>query len=96
MSKSAIQKHADKHLGHLGKIEIRNGHAEAHGIYGATVVLTREDSVEYYAAFAGGGAIGMTWTRTEPLPQLPILAGRQRTDMEGPEPCRFRRIRREG
>jgi len=43
MSRSAIKKHADKYLRHLGRIELRNGHPEAHGIYGATVVLTRVD-----------------------------------------------------
>jgi hypothetical protein len=83
MSRSAIQKHADKYLGHLGKVELRNGHREAHGIYGATVVLTRVDCVEYYAAFAGGGAVSMTRTRTEPVPELPIFAVRanSRTDL---------------
>ncbi len=73
MSKSAIQRHADKYLGHLGKIQLRNCHAEAHGVYGATVVLTLSDSIEYYAAFAGDGAVSMTKTRTEPLPQLPLF-----------------------
>jgi len=77
MSRSAILKHAEKYLGLLGRIELKNGHQEAHGIYGATVVLTREDCVEYYAAFAGGGAVSMTKTGTELLPELPIFAGRQ-------------------
>ena len=76
MSRSAIQKHADKYLGHLGKVELRNGHREAHGIYGASVVLTRVDCVEYYAAFAGGGAVSMTRTRIEPLPELPLFTVR--------------------
>jgi hypothetical protein len=77
MSRSAIQKHADKYVGHLGKIELRNGHREAHGIYGAAVILTRHDCVEYYAALAGSGAVSMTRTRTELLPELLIFAGRR-------------------
>jgi len=76
MSRAAIQRHADKYLGHLGKVELRNGHREAYGIYGATVVLTRLDCIEYYAAFAGGGAVSMTKTREEPLPKLPIFAAK--------------------
>jgi hypothetical protein len=76
MSRSAIQKHADKYLGHLGKVELRNCHREAHGIYGATVVLTRADCVEYYAALAGNGAVSMTRTGIEPLPALPLFATR--------------------
>ncbi len=74
MSRSAIKKHADKYLGHLGRVELRNGHPEGHGIYGATVVLTRVDCVEFYAAFADGSAVSMTRTRTEPLPELPLFA----------------------
>jgi hypothetical protein len=77
MSRSAIQKHADKYLGDHGKVELKNGHREAHGIYGATVVLTRRDCIEYYAAFAGGDAVSMTRTRTELLPELPIFAARR-------------------
>lgn len=79
MSRSAIKKHADKYLGHLGRVELRNGHQEAHGIYGATVVLTRVDCVEFYAAFAGGNAVSMTRTGTEPLPELPLFANRFRS-----------------
>jgi hypothetical protein len=74
MSRSAIQEHADKYLGLLGKVELKNGHEEANGIYSATVVLTRTDCVEYYAAFAGGGAVGMIKIRSEPLPSLPLFA----------------------
>ncbi|MGB9069416.1 MAG: hypothetical protein WCC21_12685 [Candidatus Acidiferrales bacterium] len=76
MSRSAIEKHAHKYLGHLGRVELKNCHREADGIYGAIVVLTRSDCIEYYAAFAGSGAVSMTRTRTEPLPDLPLFANR--------------------
>ncbi len=48
--KQRIRIHAEKHLSHLGIIQIKNGHIEAHGVYGATVILTRPETIEYYHA----------------------------------------------
>jgi len=35
------------------------------GIYGATVILTCPETIEYYYIYASGSAVGMTKTRTE-------------------------------
>ncbi len=63
--KQRIRKHAHEHLSHRGIIQIKNGHMEAHDIYGATIVLTCCETIEYYQAYANGGVVGMIKARTE-------------------------------
>ncbi len=63
--KHIIKAHAQKHLAGLGHIQIKNGHRCANGIYGTTVILWTPERIEYYSAYAGGGAVGMVKTRTE-------------------------------
>ncbi len=63
--KHFIRKHAHEHLSHRGIIQITNGHMEAHGIYGATVMLTCPETIEYYHIYASSSAVAMTKTRTE-------------------------------
>ena len=63
--KQLIKRHAHEHLSHRGIVKITNGHMEAHGIYGAAVILTCPNTIEYYHIYASGSAVGMTKTRTE-------------------------------
>ena len=72
--KTAILRHARERLAGLGKIEIRDGHFGAYGIYEATVVLTSADKVEYYHACANSSAVGLVKARTEKLPELPLFS----------------------
>jgi len=63
--KQLIRKHAHEHLSHRGVIKITNVRMEAHGIYGATVILTCPETIEYYHIYASGDAVVMTKTRME-------------------------------
>ncbi|MCB1563919.1 MAG: hypothetical protein KDJ75_10120 [Alphaproteobacteria bacterium] len=75
--KRIIKAHAEKHLAGLGHIQIKNGHKEANGLYGATVILTTPERIDYYSAHAGGGAVGMVKTRSETRSNadIPLFAG---------------------
>jgi hypothetical protein len=73
MSETAISEHAQKYLGRLGRIEIKNVRREAHEIYVATVVLTCNDHIEYFNAWAGDGAVAMIKTHTTPVAGLPLF-----------------------
>ena len=74
MSCAAILRHARCRLAGLGKIEIRDGHPGAYGIYEATVVLTCADKVEYYHACASSSAVSLVKARTAKLPELPLFS----------------------
>lgn len=67
-----IKRHAEKHLGGRGRIEVKNVHREV-GYSAGTVILTTRNSVEYYHAYTGSGAVGMVKTRTTELPLLPLF-----------------------
>ncbi len=45
--KHLIRKYVHEHLSHRGIIKITNGHMEAHGIYGATVILNCPETIVY-------------------------------------------------
>lgn len=72
--KAGLLEHARRHYGGLGALEIKNGHMGAYGVFEATIVLTTTTERIFFAAYHGGGALGMTEGRREPLEQLPLFA----------------------
>lgn len=75
--KHIIQAHAQKYLAGLGDIRIKGGCKGANGIYEATIVLTTPERIDYYAAYAGNGAVGMVKTQSESKSNagMPLFAG---------------------
>lgn len=73
MSLSIIKEHARQHLAGKGKIDIKNPHYGASGLFEATIVVTGTKCIEYYHAYTQNGTIAMTKARTELLTPLPLF-----------------------
>ncbi len=69
----AITEHAQRCVGHLGRIAIGKLRRDALGIHEATVTLTTPTEIVTFAAWAADGAVGMTETARRALPELPLF-----------------------
>lgn len=71
--RQAIAEHAQRCVGHLGRISVGRLCRDAHGIHEATVTLTTPTEIVTFAAWAADGAVGMTETARRTLPELPLF-----------------------
>ncbi|MCC6716314.1 MAG: hypothetical protein IT555_00355 [Acetobacteraceae bacterium] len=71
--RQVIAEHAQRCVGHLGRITIGRLRRDAHGIHETMVTLITPTEIVTYAAWAADGAVGMTETARRTLPELPLL-----------------------